>query len=137
MTSYLPGDVVKTAYGIGVVIALPSSNGLPSFYQVSLWRLPGKSVGSSSTAYLNQDALLGTLPVAPGMTSFRLQGERKEEVMVHAFHENSQTYLVSPAKVDEEDSSAPTQLIEVPSDEMEKAPSAKFYPLLHDLMRRG
>ena len=137
MASFLPGDIVKSTYGIGVLVALPSPDPAESkFYQVSLWRIPGRSVGSSSTAYLNKEAILGSLPVAPGMTSFRLQGDEKQKVMVHTFYSYSNTFLVSPIN-DEVEWSTPTQYMEVPWDALEKAPSAKFYPLLNELMRRG
>ena len=133
----LPGDIVKSTYGIGVLVALPSSEPDESkFYRVSLWRIPGKSVGSTSTAYLNKEAILGRLPAAPGMTSFRLQGEEKRKVMVHTFYNYSNTFLVSPIN-DNEVWSTPTQFEEVALEALEKAPSAKFYPLLNELMRRG
>jgi len=143
MASYLPGDVVRTSYGIGVLVAVPladSHSEDPSFslsYQVSLWRLPGKSVGSSSTAYLNKDSMIGNLPAAPGMITFLLQGEQKLKVMVHAFHESSAKFLVSLVNENENESFTPTQLIEVNPEELEKASSAKFYPLLHELMKQG
>ena len=68
---YLPGDVVKTSFGVGVIVrGIGSSNTtapadeppdhaasfFPS-YKVLLWRIPGKSVGSSSTAYLQPSAV--------------------------------------------------------------------------------
>ena len=69
---YLPGDVVKTSFGVGVIVrgigrssTTPadepppdhaSSSPFPS-YKVLLWRIPGKSVGSSSTAYLQPSAV--------------------------------------------------------------------------------
>ena len=59
-TSYLPGDVVETAYGVGVVVQGDShknnkeeeESSSTSFYRVLLGRIPGRSIGSSSPAVL-------------------------------------------------------------------------------------
>lgn len=71
---YAPGDVVETTYGAGVITQCPtdssagssgSSSGSGSsaeepqrtFYRVLLWRVPGKSIGSSSEARLQPNAV--------------------------------------------------------------------------------
>ena len=67
---FLPGDVVLTSYGVGVIASCPSTethidaekpavesiSRSPS-YNVLLWRSPGKSIASSSHAYLQADAV--------------------------------------------------------------------------------
>jgi hypothetical protein len=53
-----------------------------------------------------------------------------QAVEVRAYLTSSHSFLIIP-------SSMPTQLIEVDSDQLQAAPSAKFYPLLAELMRRG
>ena len=50
--TYAPGDVVETAYGVGVIATIDDL-----FYRVMLWRLPGKSIGSSSVASVRPDAV--------------------------------------------------------------------------------
>ena len=52
---YVPGDVVETSYGVGVVTQCPSEES--TFYRILLWRLPGKSIGSSSIASLQHTAV--------------------------------------------------------------------------------
>jgi hypothetical protein len=53
--SFLPGDVVKTSFGVGVIVRGITTTS--PFYKVLLWRIPGKSIGSSSTAYLQPSAV--------------------------------------------------------------------------------
>lgn len=57
--SYHVGDVVQTSFGVGVLILIgrPSQNYPTPAYQVRLWRLPGRSIGSSSVAYLHSDSV--------------------------------------------------------------------------------
>ena len=69
--SFVPGDVVLTTFGVGVISRCPenkseagneagtsmASSSPWSSYQILLWRIPGKSIGSSSTAYLQADAV--------------------------------------------------------------------------------
>ena len=67
-TTFLPGDVVLTSYGVGVITSCPKETddsaqassvvlvGAPSF-RVLLWRIPGKSIGSSSVAHLQRNAV--------------------------------------------------------------------------------
>ena len=73
LVSFHPGDVVETMYGVGVVVARPSENNdgeeASLFYRVLLWRVPGRSIGTSSIASLRRDALLKRLPAAPGMVT--------------------------------------------------------------------
>jgi hypothetical protein len=60
---YAPGDIVQTTYGVGVVTQCPTpasnneSSSENTFYQLLLWRTPGKSVGSSSVAHLQPSAV--------------------------------------------------------------------------------
>lgn len=55
------GDVVCTAYGVGVIVAAPKQQAEAGdetgFYQVLIWRIPGRSIGSSSMAYLQPSAV--------------------------------------------------------------------------------
>ena len=57
--SYVPGDVVRSAFGVGVLVACPlaKDNTTDGIYQLRLWRIPGRSIGSSSVAYLRSDAV--------------------------------------------------------------------------------
>ena len=64
---FRPGDPVLTSYGVGVIVGLcrganeSQDSQRPSdakdavsvdFYKVRLWRIPGKSIGSSALATL-------------------------------------------------------------------------------------
>jgi hypothetical protein len=49
---YEPGDVVLTAYGVGVIVGVKER-----LNSVRLWRIPGKSVGSAALAFLRTDAV--------------------------------------------------------------------------------
>jgi hypothetical protein len=54
---YVPGDVVETAFGVGVITHCPDPHDddpdrSTVTYRVMLWRIPGKSIGSSSRAHL-------------------------------------------------------------------------------------
>ena len=56
------GDAVLTRYGAGVIVgeskrAENDDDGLAFFYQVRLWRVPGKSIASSSLAYLTPSSV--------------------------------------------------------------------------------
>ena len=48
------GNVVETAYGVGVLVEPRSEKGI---WVVRLWRLPGKSVATAALAYLHQSAV--------------------------------------------------------------------------------
>ena len=52
---YAPGDVVETSYGVGVVTNCPTEE--RNIFRILLWRIPGKSIGSSSIAYLQPNAV--------------------------------------------------------------------------------
>lgn len=56
LESFLPGDVVETTYGVGVITSCPSGDG-SSAYRVLLWRTPGLSMASSSSAFLQPSAV--------------------------------------------------------------------------------
>ena len=51
-----PGTVVETTFGVGVVIASGSGSSNKQV-QVQLWRLPGRSLGTATTAYLQPSAV--------------------------------------------------------------------------------
>lgn len=108
---FVPGDVVETLYGVGVVTKYPKSayektdpSTTLSLYQVLLWRLPGKSIGSSSVAYLQSNALIRKLPVAPGMVTCKKAppNDEREQVtnptkyMVQAYYSSDQSYRITP-----------------------------------------
>jgi hypothetical protein len=53
MPSFQAGDVVLTAYGVGVIVSGKEND----FYRVRLWRIPGRSMGSSALALLQPSAV--------------------------------------------------------------------------------
>ena len=59
-------------------------------------------------------------------------GGEEQTVEVHAYYSSSHTFLVTPVQ-----ESGPPQYTEVEATQLKQAPSAKFYPLLVELMRRG
>lgn len=59
MESWSPGDIVLTSYGVGVVVGCPENE--VKHFDVRLWRNPGKSVGSTATAYLQPSAVSETV----------------------------------------------------------------------------
>jgi len=137
MSCWCEGDPVLTSFGVGVIISCPSevipTNNVEQNYNVLLWRVPGKSIGSGTIAHLQSHALIMKLPVAPGMTTTLLSDETKE-VMVHAYNTSLDSFLVSPLS---ESLSDPAQFNLVASSQLKETPSAKFYPLLMTLMRKG
>lgn len=143
--SYLPGDVVRTSFGVGVLTSCPSDDS--DQFRARLWRVPGKSIGSSVVAYLRSDAILHRLPAAPGMTTTCAGGEFDgQEVMVHCYYASKNTMLVtrlsdtSWQKQDGFELLEPREQpewIELTPEELRDARGAKFYPLLDELMRRG
>jgi len=141
MSCWCEGDAVLTSYGAGVIIHCPSPeigsdkdyDNSQLFYKVILWRVPGKSVASASVAYLQNSALIMKLPVAPGMTTTRTADET-QKVEVHSYYPSSDSFLVLPIS---NGSSNPIDFNIIPSTELQGAVSAKFYPLLVELMRRG
>jgi len=117
--NFIPGDVVETTYGVGVIVSKPSeadcrsdegkSNAaVPSlFYRVLLWRVPGRSIGSSTTASLRRDALIKKLPAAPGMVTTKKntedtecvessEKENPQKYMVQAYYSDRQVYRIIP-----------------------------------------
>lgn len=84
----------------------------------------------------------------------RLKNDKGKQVMVHCYDTCRNVYIVAPltesaivkrqsmTEHSEEDldlteTHSSIDFIEVPPEELEPAASAKFYPLLHELMRRG
>jgi hypothetical protein len=53
----LPGDCVLTTYGVAVVTHLCADSHDGSLFCARLWRIPGKSIASSSYAYLRKDSV--------------------------------------------------------------------------------
>lgn len=51
-TTYKPGDVILTLYGVGVIVAVSNTANDNNYYTVRLWRIPGKSISSCAIAYL-------------------------------------------------------------------------------------
>jgi hypothetical protein len=120
LVSFHPGDVVETTYGVGVVVARPSEGnslkenhdgGEGLFYRVLLWRVPGRSIGTSTIASLRRDALLKRLPAAPGMVTTKKSSsqetvtanaengenaENPQKYMVQAYYSDRQVYRIIP-----------------------------------------
>jgi len=78
-----------------------------SFYRVLLWRVPGRSIGSSTTAILRRDNMIKKLPAAPGMVITRKesegsvslengQEETPQKYMVQAYYPDRQMYRITP-----------------------------------------
>lgn len=59
-----PGRVLLTTYGVAVVIRTEDNE---SYFKARIWRHVGKSVASSTTAFLRYSCVLKVLPAAPGM----------------------------------------------------------------------
>lgn len=78
--------------------------------------------------------IIEKLPAAPGMSTILLVDDEELPVQIHAYYSSSHTFLVSPLLSESE--GAP-QFREVDPSRLKTAPSAKFYPLLVELMRRG
>jgi hypothetical protein len=53
----LPGDCVLTTYGVAVVTHLCTDTHDRSLFCARLWRIPGKSIASSSYATLRKDSV--------------------------------------------------------------------------------
>mmetsp|Transcript_10633 Transcript_10633/g.15556 ORF Transcript_10633/g.15556 Transcript_10633/m.15556 type:complete len:1439 (-) Transcript_10633:229-4545(-) len=165
----VPGACVLTAFGVAVVTKLCSGekeaeidNELPldCLFQARLWRQPGKSIASSSIAYLRRDSVLKEMPAAPGMvTTFSCDdlGENCE-ILLHSYSASTDTYLgsltdksnTSPNCSQNENSESskenvkPAQsktdtsnLIVLKPSQIQPAKCSKFYPLMSDLMTRG
>jgi len=124
LVSFRPGDVVETTYGVGVVVEQPSKESCLDesldgdedndndpvsslFYRVLLWRVPGRSIGSSSIASLRREALLKKLPAAPGMVTTKKESHKTAKVgksergnpqkyMVQAYYSDRQVYRITP-----------------------------------------
>jgi len=65
-SSYRPGDVVLTAYGVGVIVSAHNGGGGSGsseendgagFFGVRLWRRPGESISSASLAHLRSSTV--------------------------------------------------------------------------------
>jgi hypothetical protein len=60
LSSFSAGDTVLTSYGAGVIVEVVPTDGLLSsdnVYSVRLWRIPNRSIGSSSLARLQSSAV--------------------------------------------------------------------------------
>ncbi|CAJ1927844.1 unnamed protein product [Cylindrotheca closterium] len=171
-----PGDVVETSFGVGVIASCPGEES--AFFKVMLWRIPGKSMGSSSTAHIQRDSILGRLPVAPGMITIKAGDPSKRKYMVQAYYASTKLYQIraledndelaanttnstavdiDPSKSndtvtserlsrlsvsghilsDPHSSLISAHVESVSANDLSPSPSAKFYPLLVELIRRG
>ena len=52
-----PGTVVETAFGVGVIISHRGLDSTAPIVEVRLWRTPGHSIGTSTSAYLHPSAV--------------------------------------------------------------------------------
>ena len=84
--------------------------------------------------------ILRVLPVAPGMTT-TLVDNKAQKVLVHSYVSEKEVYLCSfvNENKNENESSASDNpdLQEFPLTALQASPSAKFWPLLETLMKRG
>lgn len=178
----VPGEIVLTTIGVAVITSVSHgtddavnsrdvSDAEPLFFQARLWRIPGRSIGSSTTASLRRDTIIKRLPAAPGMTTKVVcspNDSKKNglDVMIYSYSPSTDKFLVSPVSREQESygslfasrkksiaseaesdrtennvqasqESAEKEFFEVASDEIDPARSAKFYPLINELMRRG
>merc|ERR1740136_253799 len=147
-----PGDVVLTTYGVAVVIKISDSLSPSSScsFKARLWREPGKSVGSSATAFLNTTSILKELPAAPGMVTTlkvkdddddgsdevasngdsnppRKQQAQQQNVLIHRYSPWNDTYLVSNIYDDDEvdDSSSTPKPTSTSTSPTSKSPTSK------------
>ncbi|GAX24737.1 hypothetical protein FisN_4Hh295 [Fistulifera solaris] len=156
--SFSPGEAVSTIFGAGVVVHHDLQL---QQYCVCLWRIPGKSIASSSVAYLQASAIVEKIPVAPGMFTKVVQSsegkeaeENSKEVLVHCYDATNKTFLVSEVLSDNNKKNESTELSlalshkqslpkhvsalqSVTSQELQPAPAAQFYPFLETLMKRA
>lgn len=99
-----PGRVLLTSYGVAVVI---STDGNGSSFKARIWRHVGKSVASSTTAYLNSSCVIRELPAAPGMTTEFMPADQDistahednvvntSKIMIHCYSPSKDEYTVS------------------------------------------
>jgi hypothetical protein len=166
---YKPGDVIETSFGVGVISECPSDD--VSAYRVMLWRVPGKSIGSTTVAHLQPDAILGRLPVAPGMITTKSDDPTNKRYMVQSYYSSRKVYRITPMEEIEDPVTSEEQSPEsdqadasqrlsrlsisahvfsprnlavsdddadmVSPEDLNHAPSAKFYPLIVELIRRA
>mmetsp|Transcript_12899 Transcript_12899/g.19346 ORF Transcript_12899/g.19346 Transcript_12899/m.19346 type:complete len:1397 (-) Transcript_12899:25-4215(-) len=192
-----PGSVILTSFGVAVVIHAidsdsASATNVPaacSSFKARIWRQPGKSVASSTTAYLQKECAIKALPAAPGMATTKIkktstpkdesagmkrddavESNSEEKIMIHCYSREKDEYVASRMIEDEEekthldlisslsledehddlykcDSNMSHEIIEIKEDknpmvylkpsEVDLAKSAKFYPLMDELIRRG
>jgi hypothetical protein len=57
--SPVPGDVILTTFGVAVVTRIPQgeNEGAQQLFEAKLWRMPFKSIGSSTTGFLRMDTV--------------------------------------------------------------------------------
>jgi hypothetical protein len=163
------GDCVLTTYGVGVVTNVSSDAGREDddgngagalssgMFDALLWRIPGKSMASCASACLRQDAVVKTLPAAPGMVTnisnniiSNNNGGKDDtsttKVLLLSYSPTLDTYLAAPwasvqppageliATIAAPD---PSEIMTVKTSDVQVSPCAKFYPLIQDLMIRG
>eukprot|EP00559_Dactyliosolen_fragilissimus_P006691 CAMPEP_0184869238 /NCGR_PEP_ID=MMETSP0580-20130426/33464_1 /TAXON_ID=1118495 /ORGANISM="Dactyliosolen fragilissimus" /LENGTH=1429 /DNA_ID=CAMNT_0027370603 /DNA_START=37 /DNA_END=4323 /DNA_ORIENTATION=+ len=127
-----------------------------SFFEARLWRESGKSIASSSIAYLRPNTIIKPLPAAPGMTTKwnpNMDQSQSKNVYVHSYSASDDMFTIQIIKDDNQDKEAQLNsnanysvsnnesndnaLIGVFSFELSPSKSSKFYPLIHDLIKRG
>lgn len=113
-----PGDVVLTTFGVAVIISNREvvydshENQTISSYKVRLWRQPGKSIASSSVAYLQYDCILKPLPAAPGMIARITKTDATNtDVLIHCYSVRSDEYIVSSITERKENPSSHLDLV--------------------------
>jgi hypothetical protein len=68
-----PGTVVETTFGVGVIIShrgLDETDTSPPMVELRLWRTPGHSIGTSTSAYLHPSAVSTSTSNCTGLFSF-------------------------------------------------------------------
>jgi hypothetical protein len=158
---YLPGDVVWTVYGAGVIVGKQGHQ-----FTLRIWRNIGKSIATAALAWLNPSQIQRKIAAAPGMITTLLEdGNSAKEVLVLAFYAQNDTFLVSYKEEENDDRhqqedhdsveplsvrrrsiaceiakeihSIHTKIIHVEASRLKAAPSAKFFPFMETLMIRG
>ena len=149
------GTIILTPYGPGVITYY---NNTTQVYACRIWRQFSQSITSESILYLSRDTLSSVctptntndtkndvviLPAVPGMkTTLVLKNtisasddECVVSVNVLSYSMTRNVYLVQ--KEDEKELNSDSVILEVNPIELNAAKSAKFYPLMVDLLQRG
>ncbi|GMI01591.1 hypothetical protein TrLO_g10221 [Triparma laevis f. longispina] len=130
-----PGYIFLTTFGPAVILASPDPSATvapTSQFRVAIWRHPGSSFASASTAYINPSELHKPLPVTPGM-SVSLKAKASDTppptpLTVQQYFPSTDTYLLSPNTT-----VTTSELLQ----NYDVHPSNLFYPLLDKLLSRA